>query len=292
MRITLLTLAIGLLMSCANEPKRLSATLDIQGHRGARGLLPENTIPAFLKAMEYGVTTLELDLAVTSDGQLVVSHEPWMNHSICIDSAGLSFTEEEERRFNIYQMTLRQVQNFDCGSKGNPRFPDQKPLNVFKPSLEEVFAAVQSKPQGAAINYNIEIKSSPERDNVYHPSPQVFSDMVYQFIDGRVDWKYITIQSFDFRVLQYFHETYPDVQLAALIENQQTPAQNISDLGFTPDIYSSWYQDLSAEDVAFLHEQNILVIPWTVNEPADMKMLIDWGVDGIITDYPDRAAQL
>jgi glycerophosphoryl diester phosphodiesterase len=292
MRFLLLLLTMGLLVSCTDKPKRLSAQLDVQGHRGARGLLPENTIPAFLKALEHGVTTLELDLAVTADGQLVVSHEPWMNHSICSDSAGLAISEEDERKFNIHQMTLAEVQNFDCGSKGNPSFPDQQPTSVNKPALGEVFIAVEKELNEGDINYNIEIKTSPEGDDVFHPTPKVFSDLVYEFIDGRVDWKYITIQSFDFRVLQYYNDTYPEVQLAALIENAQTPAENISALGFTPAIYSSWYKDLSAEDVAYLHEQNVFVIPWTVNEPEDMLMLVDWGADGIITDYPDRAAQL
>lgn len=292
MRLILLTLMSGLLFSCGDKPQRISTQLDIQGHRGARGLLPENAIPAFLKAIDYGVTTLEMDLAVTADGQLVVSHEPWMNHSICLDSAGLPITEEDERLFNIHQMTLTEVQSFDCGSLGNPRFPEQQPTSVLKPLLGEVFEAVDEKLNGKNINYNIEIKSSPEGDNIFHPTPKAFSDLVYQFIDGRADWKYITIQSFDFRVLQYFNQTYPGVQLAALIENDKTPAENITNLGFTPDIYSSWYKDLSAEDVTYLHDQNALVIPWTVNEPADMQMLIDWGADGIITDYPDRAVNL
>ncbi len=292
MRLILFTLIFGLLLSCRDKPQRLSDQLDIQGHRGARGLLPENTIPAFLKALELGVTTLELDLAVTADGELVVSHEPWMNHSICTDSSGQTITEKDERKFNIYQMTLAEVQQFDCGSLGNPRFPEQQAMSVTKPALAEVFDMVNQQLKGSTINYNIEIKSSPEGDEKFHPAPAAFSDLVFQFIDGKVDWKYITIQSFDFRVLRYFNETYPDVQLAALIENQETPAQNISTLGFTLDIYSSWYKDLSAEDVDYLHQQNVLVIPWTVNEIEDMKMLIDWGVDGIITDYPDRAADL
>ncbi|MEM8894851.1 MAG: glycerophosphodiester phosphodiesterase family protein [Bacteroidota bacterium] len=292
MKSVLLILLLGSLMSCNQSPKRLSDQLDIQGHRGARGLLPENTIPAFLKALEYNVTTLELDLAVTADNQLVVSHEPWMNHSICTDSVGEAISEEAERSFNIYQMTYDEVAGFDCGSLGNPRFPEQKAMNVSKPLLMDLFDAVDDKLGGSSINYNIEIKSNPQGDNLFHPTPQQFSDLVYSTIDGRVDWKYITIQSFDFRVLQYFNEKYPDVQLAALIENQETPAQNIATLGFTPDIYSSWYKDLTADDVRYLHDQNVLVVPWTVNELEDMQMLVGWGVDGIITDYPDRAVNL
>ena len=141
----LLITFLGLLMSCNQPPKRLSDRLDIQGHRGARGLLPENTIPAFLKALEYNVTTLELDLAVTADGQLIVSHEPWMNHSICTDSVGGTIDEEAERSFNIYQMAYKEVKRFDCGSMANPLFPDQRPLNVSKPLLTDVFDAVAAQ---------------------------------------------------------------------------------------------------------------------------------------------------
>jgi glycerophosphoryl diester phosphodiesterase len=99
---------------------------DIQGHRGARGLRPENSIPAFIMALDSGVTTIELDIAVTKDKQIVVSHEPWMSAIICLDSAGSPITEKEEKKFNIYQMTYEQVQLFDCGSIGNSKFPHQE----------------------------------------------------------------------------------------------------------------------------------------------------------------------
>lgn len=270
--------------------------LDIQGHRGARGLLPENSIPGFIKALELGVTTLELDLAVTKDGVLVVSHEPWMNPAICLNAEGQHIATEDTYKYNIFQLTLAEVRQFDCGSIGNASFPEQKPMAITKPTLGELFDAVDAylanNPETAPPYYNIEIKSLPQGDNLFHPEPAQFSDQVFQFIDQRMEWDRVNIQSFDFRVLQYFHNTYPEVKLAVLIENELTVEENLNTLGFIPEIYSCWYQRLSREVVEQLQQQGMLVIPWTVNSIEDMKELISWGVDGIITDYPDKALQL
>lgn len=274
--------------------KSSNKQIDIQGHRGARGLLPENTIPAMIKALEIGVTTLELDLAVTKDSVLILSHEPWMNHATCTDSLGESIGEEKAMSYNIFQMTYEEVQRFDCGSQGNPRFPDQERRAVSKPSLENMIMAVKDYVEQNNIElpaFNIEIKSMPQGDDIYHPSPARFSDMVYQKLNNLLPWEKVIIQSFDFRVLQYFNEQYPKVTLAALIENDRAASENLDSLGFKPDIYSSYYIHLTSGDVEYLHGQNIRVIPWTVNEEADMEKLITLGVDGIITDYPDRAMQ-
>src|SRR5690348_1825360 len=130
---------------------------DIQGHRGARGLRPENTIPAFLMALDSGVTTLELDIAITKDKQVIVSHEPWMSASICLDSSGSAIPEKEERKFNIYQMTYAQVQGFDCGSIGNSRFPRQEKMKSAKPLLRDVIVAVENHIKSFAsyeVDYN------------------------------------------------------------------------------------------------------------------------------------------
>jgi glycerophosphoryl diester phosphodiesterase len=268
---------------------------DLQGHRGARGLKPENTIPAFLIALDTGVTTIELDLAITSDKQVVVSHEPWMSSTICMKADGSSVTAREEKKFNIFQMPYDEVKQFDCGSKGNAKFPEQEKMKVSKPLLSEVIATVEDHIRNYTqyeVDYNIEIKSSPDGDNKFHPAPQEFSDLVYNLIDQYLPWERVVIQSFDFRVLKYWHEKYPGVRLAALVENNKTVYANLKELGFTPSIYSPYFKLLSSDDIQHLHQQRIRVIPWTVNETADIKKMRQMGVDGLITDYPNRASQL
>lgn len=268
---------------------------DIQGHRGARGLMPENSIPAFLKAIDLGVTTLEMDLAVTKDKKLVVSHEPYISADYCLDSTGEEISAGAQRKYNIYAMTYDEVRQFDCGSKPYPRFNEQQKMNVNKPLLTDVIAAVENyvgTEKRTPVNYNIEIKTDFRYDNIYHPSPETFSDLVFETLKSILPLDRLTIQSFDFRVLKYFHEIYPQVRLAQLIENDLLVKENLDSLGFNPDIYSPYYKLLDAMDVEGLHDKGILVIPWTVNTPEEMNQLRLMGVDGIITDYPDRVPEM
>ncbi len=278
------------IIGCAQTSKTFD-NVDLQGHRGARGLWPENSLQGFINVLDYGVNTLEMDLAVTADSQLVVSHEPYFSAEICIDSDGNEISESAQLRNRIYSMTYEQVRAFNCGSKQHPRFPDQKKLQTNKPLLEAVIDTVEaiiSAKELDTIRYNIEIKSSVVSDKLFHPSPPTFSNIVYEFLDRKLDWNRVTIQSFDFRVLQYFNKTYPEVQLALLIENELPWKANIDSLGFTPEIYSCDYLLLSKDIIKEIQSDGMAVIPWTVNERADMDQLLKWGVDGIITDYPDR----
>jgi glycerophosphoryl diester phosphodiesterase len=264
---------------------------DVQGHRGARGLRPENTIPAFIAALDHGVTTIELDIAVTRDRQLVVSHEPWMSAAICLTPDGRPISRSREKDYNIYEMTYEEVAAFDCGSKGNAAFPDQVPMRVSKPLLRDVIAAVEDHIRSVSryeVDYNIEIKSSPEGDGKFHPPPAEFSDLVYELLDQYLPMRRIVIQSFDFRVLKYWHEKYPDVRLSALVENTRSVSANLERLGFNPSVYSPFYKLVTRNMVRYLHRRGIRVIPWTVNDESDMLSLKALGVDGFITDYPDR----
>jgi glycerophosphoryl diester phosphodiesterase len=277
---------------------------DVQGHRGARGLMPENTIPAFLMALDSGVSTIELDLAVTKDRKLVVSHEPWMNHLICLDPSGNAIDSIRGMRANIFQMTYDEVNLWDCGSKGNARFPEQQKLKIGKPLLVDVIAAVETHIKSYSryeVDYNIEIKSDPRGDNVYHPNPQEFSDLVISTLNDYLPMERVVIQSFDFRVLQYMHKQYPKIKLAALVENDKSIDANLKELGFIPQIYSPDWKLLTTDRVKYLHTKKVdtikngkklRVIPWTVNQLKDMKALKKMGVDGIITDYPNRAKKL
>lgn len=267
---------------------------DIQGHRGARGLMPENTIPAFIVALDSGVTTIEMDLAVTKDKQLVVSHEPWMSATICSDPTGAAIQPKDQTKYNLYQMTYDQIKQWDCGSKGNEQFPQQMKMVAAKPLLTDVIVAVENHIKNYSryeVDYNIEIKSLPEGDNKFHPKPEEFSDLVFNLLDQYLPLDRVVIQSFDFRVLRYWHEKYPQVRVAALVENRKSVEENLNELGFIPSIYSPDYKLLTKEDIKYLHDKKVRVIPWTVNEPTDMLALKGMNVDGFITDYPDRAAR-
>jgi glycerophosphoryl diester phosphodiesterase len=265
--------------------------IDVQGHRGCRGLLPENTIPAFIKALDIGVTTLEMDLVISKDGRIVVSHEPFLNHEICKNTKGEDIKESEEKSYNIYKMDYAEVKQCDCGTKVHPRFKEQQKLKAYKPLLEDVIDTVEKyiaaknlKP----VKYNIEIKSEAETDNEFHPIPSVYTDMVYQLLKDKNILDRVILQSFDIRVLQYIHQQNYPVKVAFLVENLKGFDKNISLLGFVPDIYSPYYKLISDTTVAACHQKNMQLIPWTVNDKTDIEHMLKLKVDGLISDYPDR----
>jgi glycerophosphoryl diester phosphodiesterase len=286
---------VTLLFSSAVSAQVYIPKFDLQGHRGARGLKPENTIPAFIVALDSGVTTIEMDLAVTKDKLLVVSHEPWINPAICLKPDRTQIASKDEKKLNIYQMTYTQVSQYDCGSNGNEKFPLQEKMKISKPLLTDVIVAVEDHIRNISqyeVDYNIEIKIEPKGDNKFHPTPEVFSDLVFNLIDQYLPWERIVIQSFDLRVLKYWHEKHPDVRLAVLVENKKSVSANLEELGFKPSIYSPYFELIDKADIQYLHQQKIRVIPWTVNEEADMRKIYELGADGLITDYPSRANKL
>lgn len=275
--------------------KIMSKTVDIQGHRGCRGLLPENSIPAFIKAIDIGVTTLELDVVISKDNKVVISHEPFMSHEICTAADGSEITEENEKEYNLFQMTYEEIKACDCGSKGNARFPDQEKMSVYKPLLADMIDAVEaytSENNLPSQLYNIETKSQPKGDNVFHPEPEAFVDLLVAVIKEKGISERTTIQSFDIRTLQVAHEKYPDIQLVLLIANEKSPQENLDELGFVPEVYSPMYQIVNKELVDFCQEKEMKLVPWTVNKKDDIQTIIDLGVDGIISDYPDRVVEL
>jgi glycerophosphoryl diester phosphodiesterase len=294
MRRSICVSLLSLICTCLNAQIYIPK-FDLQGHRGARGARPENTIPAFILALDSGVTTVELDLAITKDRKLIVSHEPWMSATICLNADGGPILPEEEKKYNLYEMPYEDIARFDCGSTANPDFPEQLKMKVSKPLLRDVIIAIENHIKSYSlyeVDYNIEIKTSPDGDNKFHPSPQVFSDLVYNLLDEYLPLERIVIQSFDFRVLKYWHTKYPDIRLSALVENKKSVDANLNSLGFVPSAYSPNFKLLTKEKVLYLQSKKIRVIPWTVNETADMQRMLQWGVDGFITDYPDHAAAL
>jgi glycerophosphoryl diester phosphodiesterase len=268
---------------------------DIQGHRGARGLFPENTVPSFIKALELGVHTLELDLVVSKDSILVVSHEPWFNPAISTHPDGRPVLGEEGREINMFTMTYEEIRAFDVGLRGNPNFPEQQPMAVPKPTLEEVvlqaedYLALHDLPP---IWYNIETKSEPDQYGIYVPTPKTFARLLYEEILRLGIANRSVVQSFDVNTLIELRKINPHIVLALLIANQDSLEENLNRLGFIPEIYSPNYQLVDEVLIEAVHAKGMRIIPWTINYRAEMQRQLDLGVDGIITDYPDRAQLL
>ena len=297
MRKILIPVTIILLTACNSmdttptHSSSAKAKPDIQGHRGARGLMPENTWPTMKTALELGVTTLEMDAVITADSQVVLSHEPWMNHIITTKPDGQPVTAEEEKQLNIYQMALAEVQRYDVGMRPHPGFPRQKKMPAFKPTLGSIFDSVALWMKSASRPFpffNIETKTDSSRDGIYHPEPAVFCELLMNVIREKQMESWVIIQSFDPRTLRYLHEHYPTIRTALLTELEESAdvQKQVEGLGFVPDIYSPAHQSVTREMVDYCHGQKMKLIPWTVNDRARVEELIGWGVDGIITDYP------
>ena len=270
----------------------LGAELDKQGHRGCRGLMPENTIPAMMYALGQKVTTLEMDVVFTKDSVAILSHEPFFNHEITTKPDGTFIDEKDEKNYNIFKMTFAETQQYDVGLKPHPRFPQQQKIAATKPSLAEMFDAVKQRmmiERRVFPYFNIETKTTAFTDNTYHPAPAAFVDMLMKVIKEKAVEQYVMIQSFDIRTLQYLHQHYPDIPAVLLIEDydKRSLEEQLNELGFTPNVYSPHYSLVNETLITKCHKQNIKVIPWTVNDKETIDSLTKIGVDGIISDYPN-----
>lgn len=280
-------------MLSAQQHASLPAFADLQGHRGCRGLMPENTIPAMIKALELGVHTLEMDAAITADGEVVLSHEPYFNATISTHPNGQPVTSAEAKSLNLYKMTYAQIKSFDVGMRPHPFFTEQQKMAAGKPLLADVVKAVQewcNTHQKPLPWFNIETKCSPQTDGEYHPDAETFAEMLFQQVKKSGIAHKTVIQSFDFRTLQYLHKKHPEVPLAALIEEKGVAGveENIRLLGFVPAIYSPAHQGVTPQVVQACARAGMRLIPWTVNDPARAAELKAMGVIAVITDYPDR----
>ena len=301
----------GLLTGCAS-------TIDLQAHRGGRGLMPENTLPAFAHALKLGVTTLELDTGITRDGVVVIGHDPSLNPDIARgpDGKWLQLKESEKRGPSIHSLTYAELQQFDIGSLKPEtayakRYPGQKQLNgVRYARLEELFAMV--KAAGAdRVRFNIETKISPfEREETV--GPEVFVDSVLSVIRQAEMSHRVTLQSFDWRTLKIAQAKALDIPTVYLSAQQKfldnisagsregsawTAGINAFEHGNSVarmvkaaggSIWSPYFGDIDESKINEAHALGIKVVAWTVNEPKDIERMLDWKVDGIISDYPNR----
>ncbi len=301
-----------LLLACTAPPQPIPpGPIDVQGHRGARGLLPENTLPAFEHALELGVTTLELDLGRTRDGTLVVTHDPRIEPGVCLGPQGTPVAEPGPR---IHELTLAEVQAFDCGSL-NPdpaRFPEPPRRAVPGariPTLGEVLDLAARRGDDG-VRFNVEVKVVPGSEDT--PALEPFVAEVIRVLERHDVVARATLQSFDWRALAVAKRLEPRLRTVALLARDTLDARWLAGLeperhdgvpgllraarSFVDDFSPSWRLLLPrlgrGLDVAALQREGFQVIPWTVNDRATMERLLALGVDGIITDYPDRLLAL
>ncbi|WP_374163891.1 glycerophosphodiester phosphodiesterase family protein [Arcticibacter sp. MXS-1] len=274
-------------------PAQRKKNLDVQAHAGGCGLYPCNTVEAFINAVRLGASTLEMDCVISKDSLVLVSHDQFMTKNI-ITPEGKTILPSEELQYNIFKMSYDSVRKYDAGSAYDPGFPTRKRIKTSKPLLSEVFSKVEAyiaENRLPKVNYNIEIKSL-RGDNVYHPMPNVFTDLVVGVIKEKGLDKRVLIQSFDVRALQHLHRKYPAIPASFLVHNELDLDQNLARLGFEPAVFSPEYHMVTPEMVARIKKTNMQLIPWTVDKKEDMQRLIDLGADGIITNYPDVAIEL
>ena len=289
-----------LLISCHSNKKMVQSNpsdvqfplFDKEGHRGSRGLMPENTIPAMQKAIDLDVNTLEMDVVISGDGEVVVSHDPYFNADITTAPNGKTLTKEEGMALLLYSMTYDSIRKYYVGLKPHPSFPKQQKMAVHKPLLRDLILATEAyaKEKGKApLWYNIETKTKKSSDGKAHPAPEPFVDLLVLVIQQARILERTIIQSFDIRTLQVVHRKYPDIKTSLLIENttQQTLEEQLRDLGFVPFVYSPHYSLVTPQLVKAIHDRGMKIIPWTVNDKQGIDKLKTMGVDGIITDYPD-----
>ncbi|MBS7564941.1 glycerophosphodiester phosphodiesterase [Mucilaginibacter sp. Bleaf8] len=269
--------------------------LDVQGHRGGRGLMPENSIPAMLHAVDLGVKTLELDCVISQDGKVVVSHDVYMSADFMRKPDGSEITKGEEKQLLLYKMPYDSIRQYDGGTKPHAQFPDQKKVKTYKPLLADLIDSVEHYIKAKHLKpvyYNLEIKSSPTGDNVAHPESESFVGSVMAVLNDKKVAKRVCIQSFDIRPLQILHKKYTKQTLSLLTFNQDSFEASIAKLGFEPQIISPYFSNVTPTLVKDAHDHHVKVLPWTVNDEPSMKKMAELQVDGIISDYPDRLIKL
>lgn len=256
--------------------------LDVQGHRGARGHAPENTLAGFRKGMALGAGTLELDVGITSDGAVVVHHDRRLNPDVARGPDGRWVSSPAP---TLYSLSFEQLRRYDVGrirpgSEYAARFPHQQPVDGERiPSLSEVFAL------SASIRFNIELKLDPRHPDETLP-PEPFARAVVAEVRKAGAAERSQLQSFDWRAVKAVEREAPELATAYLTDAAHSLVEDLREA--KAKVWSPDYRALTKDALDEAHRAGMRVVVWTVNEPRDIARLIGWGVDGIISDYPDR----
>jgi glycerophosphoryl diester phosphodiesterase len=236
---------------------------------------------------------VELDVVISQDGQVVVSHEPWLSAKLGRDPVGQLIDPAHEQRYNLYQLPYAIIRQCSVGEWPHPDFPEQQLVPSYRPLLREVVQQVTAASQqlGRVVGFSVEIKSSPEGDDSFHPRPAKFVDLVVAELQSASASSRTTLLSFDPRILQVARQSYPDLALSFLIEDYLPPVGSLfATLGFEPEVLGPDFQLLSASVVQSIRADypSLRLVPWTINTPEDISTVLSWETDAITTDYPDR----
>jgi glycerophosphoryl diester phosphodiesterase len=306
MRKTLSIAGAGLIILAAcnsSKPGNPTSSLSMklpafnkEGHRGTRGLMPENTIPSMYKALDYDVNTVEVDVLISKDKKVVISHDIYFHPDISTTPDGKHLDNKEAQKHLLYQMNYDSIKKYDVGLKPHKDFPQQQKIPAYKPLLGELIDSTDwyAKSIGKPVMYNIELKTNAAYDGTKQPPVEETVDLVMQVVKEKKIEDRSYLQSFDFRPLQILHKKYPNIVTAVLISDKDKRSfeQQLNELGYSPQMYSPHYSLVTPELVKECHKRNIKLIPWTVNTLEEMKKMKQLGVDGIITDYPNYFSQL
>jgi glycerophosphoryl diester phosphodiesterase len=248
-------------------------------------------------SLDY-LTTLELDVYVTADKQLILSHDAYLNPSFVLNPDGTEIDKADNKKYPLHQMNYDEIKEFDVGSKVHEGFPEQKKMKVSIPLLGDVIDSVQhyiKTHKRAQVFYNIETKSSEDKDNVLNAAPEEFVKLLMDVVEKKGITPYVIVQSFDVRTLQILNEKYPYVRTSYLVgparQKEFTIEEELEVLGFDPDIYSPHFKYITKEQIEKCHERGIKVVVYTPNTKEEIDELKAMGVDGIITDYPELLAE-
>ena len=284
-------------MNSSDNPSSMKLpAFNKEGHRGTRGLMPENIIASMYKAIDHDVNTVEVDVVISRDKKVVISHDIYFHPDITTTPDGKYLDANEAQKHLLYQMNYDSIKKYDVGLKPHKDFPQQQKISAYKPLLGELVDSTDwyAKSKGKQVMYNIELKTNAAYDGNKQPPVEETVDLVMDVVKAKKLEDRSYLQSFDFRPLQILHKKYPNIVTAVLIsdKDKRTFEQQLDELGYAPQMYSPHYSLVTPELVDKCHKRNIKLIPWTVNTLEDMKRLKELNVDGIITDYPNYFSQL
>lgn len=291
-------LLCGLLLWCGAEAKtakqEAKRKIMLHAHRGGTGLMPENTIPAMLNGMKCGADYLELDFVFSKDQKIVVSHDTYMNMAFTLKPDGTPITKEEHKQIRLCSMNYDSIAKYDVGSLDYPRFPQQKKMKVSKPLFSDMIDSMERyavKHKLPKPLYNIEIKNSWKKPknakaDEYYPTIEEVAHRIVAFTKEKGIDQRCFMQTFEAEMVTVMRKLYPQVVVGFLTSKPNFEA-DIATIGFVPDYYNVQYKTVDAAMVEKVHKGGGKIVPWTVDQPEDMKAMLELGVDGIITDYPN-----